>query len=87
MKLTKFDNKFYITLWELKTLGFDYPKTGTSVLVRKHFLGSFDNYYKFHEKKQGWDGVFVSPFLSDVGKLNLDDSQVYIELSPKNFNI
>lgn len=80
------DGIYYISIFDLRKLGFDYPEKGTEGILRT-FHEESSNWYKFHEKKENWDGIFVSPFLSDIGKKNIGENEFYIEFSPNTFSI
>lgn len=84
MRLTEINGKWHITVNELRELGFEYPPKGTNGIFRMIF-GDDDNWYKFHEKKERWDGIWISPFLSDVGKRNVCEHEFYIEFTPNLF--
>ncbi len=84
MKLTRINNKWYISISKLRELGFNYPPKGTMGIYRKWFDDD-SNWYKFHEKKEGWDGIWISPFLTDIGKRNISDGEFFIEFNPISF--
>ncbi len=81
--LSKIDDKYYISVRQLAELGYGYPPTGTKGLVWFGVFDGYDSCYKFYEKKEGWDGIWVSPFVSEVGKKNISDSAFLIEFTPE----
>lgn len=85
MELKKIDEKYYISIYQLRELGFDYPPKGTKGLFFEWLTDGYTRWYKFHEKKEGWDGIFISIWLSDVGKMNIPESSFLIEFTPELF--
>ncbi len=86
IKLEKVRDKYYIDLQQLQILGFDLPIQGTDIIIRQGIFSDWEFNFKLHSKKEGWDGLFVSPYVSEIGKRNLSDSEIYIEFSPRMFN-
>lgn len=80
---TNLNDKYWITFWELKILGFDYPPIGTEVIIKPNLLGDFEYNYKYNGPI--YEGIYVSPYLSKVGRRHLPTSEVYVEFSPKLF--
>lgn len=86
INLKKRDNKYYISLAQLKAMGFELPEKGAEVFtVSGYFNENWETYLKFHEVREGWPGVYLSPYLSDIGKIYRDSNFVYLELTPKFF--
>lgn len=84
MKLTEINNKWYISVYELRKLGFDYPPKGTKGILRAIYMGD-DNWYRFHEKKHDCDGIWISPFLTDIGKRNVSEGDFMVEFNTSLF--
>lgn len=84
MKLEKINDKFYISISQLIQLGFDYPDKGTKGVYKTLFKCD-TSFYKFHEKKEGWMDICISPYLTDCGKIHVNESDFYIEFSTINF--
>jgi|ERR1035437_4512126 hypothetical protein len=87
MKIHSINGKIYIRLSNLLYLGFPIPKKGTSILYMKNWIGTeiCNEYLRFYEKKEGWDGVFISLFASEIGKFNVSEEDVYIPFTQDNF--
>ncbi len=87
INLKERDGKCYISFFQLRKMGFDYPEKGTPVFTILGFYALEDNerHLRFHEKREGWPGVYLSPHLSDIGKVYRDNDVVYLELTPNLF--
>ncbi len=85
MKIIEYDDKFWINLSDLRKIGFQLPIKGTSLLWT-HFLGDYDTHYKFFENRAGWsDGLFISPFSTNVGEKFAGYGELYVEFNQSNF--
>lgn len=85
--MLEYNNKKYISIQTLIECGFGYPEKGTKVLAREGRWDDYTNWYRFYEKKEKWDGIFVSPFASEVGKINAMEYEVFVEFSPLLFKL
>lgn len=84
LDLKEYNGKKYISIHQLRELGFDYPPKGTSGIYDSWMTGE-DTWYKFHEKKEGCDGIFISPWLTDIGKKNISEGEFFVEFSSNIF--
>lgn len=82
--------KNYISVYNLRKLGFAYPPPGTRGLLLETLYGyvkDFTNWYRFHAVIEGSGGsIYVSPWLTNVGKKMVSESDFFIEFSPQTFN-
>lgn len=80
-----YDGKFWINLFDLREMGFPLPIKGTK-LIWRHAFGDFDTHYKFFENRDGWsDGLFISPFSTNVGEKFAGYGELYVEFNQDNF--
>ncbi len=89
-EIIEIDGKNYISVYDLRKLGFGYPPKGTTGLYLETVYlwhKRFSNWYKFHEpiEKSG-GGIYISPFLTDIGKQLATEGEFFIEFSPNTFN-
>lgn len=81
------NGKKHISIYDLIKLGFDFPPAGTKGYTVLGLFSDNDPYYKFHAPAESpYTGqIWVSPFLSDVGKRLISKGDFWIEFSPEIF--
>lgn len=86
--IEQINGKNYISVYNLRKLGFNYPAPGTPGLWLENLFGykHFTNWYRFHAVIQGsGGGIYVSPWLTDVGKKLATEGEFFVEFSPQTF--
>ncbi len=88
MEIKSLYGKNYISIRDLVKCGFGYPKKGTKVAIISCEFWDVDNgsmWYKFFEKKEGYDSIAVSLWATEIGMKQKDESTVYVEFSTNTF--
>lgn len=83
--LKKINDKWHICVYDLVKLGFGFPPAGTKGHTILGIFGDRDSYYKFHAPAPDYGGIWISPFLSDVGKRVVSQGDFWVEFSLENF--